>query len=667
MTYIQNGEQWGTTRGKINKILKISNTGLLADTTLTYTADVTGSVNAGDLFGTTEGQWFEVAASDASDQHQTTAGGVKLYEAGPDFSTRERMVDAWDRMTDASENPPVGTVWSDGTVQYVYDGTATAISDMSGWAPFGTRTPFHYGAVEYDSGSPTDSSAALTAFLQAGGGSGLGKTFYSTSRLSVTNVEIDADIDIVFNTSGSGGISIVQDAIQKVDIRGSLRTLYDGDGIGLYIEYDDPSLIANRKNEKYVAIDLLIGNDPDSLHTALAGYFTKGVVLKNVQEPNFRDTKIWGSEDATVVDATDPDRWWPAGTIGIELQTDATATSTPQPTLYEFGNLTIGRYETAVKISANMEGLVFIGGEFVACMDGLNVDPGALYSGSDWITHIVMTGTHMNCARSCITGGRIYSLHLDSVKFNRFGSLQSQDFICLNLANVDRLSWTGGDANGGNNLTGAGSVQFGKFTNVNRAAIDGVHGFRFDSGIEITDGATRNVHIGPTNSLVSDTTDTSIDWLYTSGAGDLKYQIGVPIEKVTTSDVPVTGGSATTILSSDVFGGVYTGQVFEVFVTMKVTGDATITPTEYDRLLCLIQKAGTATVEFNGGATDARVSTFWMPKAQAWDVQIAARAVVTSGSASTLRLDARLLSGSSSSYDCDVLAGDCSMRVTRVK
>lgn len=159
MTYIQNGEQWGTTRGKINKVLKISGTDLLADTTLTYTADVAGSVNVGDLFGTTEGQWFEVAASDASDQHQTTAGGVKLYEAGPNFSTRARMVSRFTRMTTASEAPPVGTVWSDGAVSYVYDGSTTAITDMSGWSPYDSVDVRHFGAT----GDGTNATTAVQA------------------------------------------------------------------------------------------------------------------------------------------------------------------------------------------------------------------------------------------------------------------------------------------------------------------------------------------------------------------------------------------------------------------------------------------------------------------------------------------------------------------------
>lgn len=53
---------------------------LLADTSLTYTTALPGTVVAGDYVQTrAEGFAYQVAASGASDQHVTTAGGVKLY------------------------------------------------------------------------------------------------------------------------------------------------------------------------------------------------------------------------------------------------------------------------------------------------------------------------------------------------------------------------------------------------------------------------------------------------------------------------------------------------------------------------------------------------------------------------------------------------------------
>jgi hypothetical protein len=66
-------------------------TTLLADTSLTYTAGQAGTVSAGDVIRTrTEGFAYIVAASAASDQHITTAGGVKMYEANP-FTSKARL------------------------------------------------------------------------------------------------------------------------------------------------------------------------------------------------------------------------------------------------------------------------------------------------------------------------------------------------------------------------------------------------------------------------------------------------------------------------------------------------------------------------------------------------------------------------------------------------
>lgn len=66
-----------------------------------------------------DGKSYEVAAPSATDQHYTTAGGVKLYEAGPFFSSRERFAQAVQRgMTDGAEVIVQGQ-------PYVVDSTAT--------------------------------------------------------------------------------------------------------------------------------------------------------------------------------------------------------------------------------------------------------------------------------------------------------------------------------------------------------------------------------------------------------------------------------------------------------------------------------------------------------------------------------------------------------------
>lgn len=83
MTSIANGESGLSVRTKLNEVLTrdvASVSALLADTELTYSAGQPGVVVAGDVICTrAEGFSYQVAASGATDQHVTTAGGVKLY------------------------------------------------------------------------------------------------------------------------------------------------------------------------------------------------------------------------------------------------------------------------------------------------------------------------------------------------------------------------------------------------------------------------------------------------------------------------------------------------------------------------------------------------------------------------------------------------------------
>ena len=82
MTTISNGESGLSVRNKLNFVLErydldgfATVAALLADTSLTYS-----TITAGDIVRTrAEGFAYRVAASDATDHHVTTAGGVKLY------------------------------------------------------------------------------------------------------------------------------------------------------------------------------------------------------------------------------------------------------------------------------------------------------------------------------------------------------------------------------------------------------------------------------------------------------------------------------------------------------------------------------------------------------------------------------------------------------------
>jgi hypothetical protein len=82
MPTFANGENLGSVRTKINDAIEMVDissflnvAAVLADTSMTYS-----TVAAGDIVRTrSEGFSYQVAASGATDQHVTTAGGVKLY------------------------------------------------------------------------------------------------------------------------------------------------------------------------------------------------------------------------------------------------------------------------------------------------------------------------------------------------------------------------------------------------------------------------------------------------------------------------------------------------------------------------------------------------------------------------------------------------------------
>lgn len=118
-----------------------------SDNSLASIFDDAGSAKANPFIGTSEGfvsfranpgEYIIQGASgaeNAPDWYVTLGAG---FNNG--FTTRAALLAA------LSWQWPVGSVASDGTVQYEYIGTGTAISDMPGWVPYGAIYPEHWGA-----------------------------------------------------------------------------------------------------------------------------------------------------------------------------------------------------------------------------------------------------------------------------------------------------------------------------------------------------------------------------------------------------------------------------------------------------------------------------------------------------------------------------------------
>lgn len=133
----------------------------------TIFADPAGTAKANPFFASASGlaQFFAAPGSyylTASLDGQTTDGWyVAITSSLTDgFTSRAAFIAAlgwpW----------AVGAVVSDGTVQYEYLGTGTAISDAPGWVPFGAIYPEHFGA-NTTPGTTDMSPAIQSAILYA--------------------------------------------------------------------------------------------------------------------------------------------------------------------------------------------------------------------------------------------------------------------------------------------------------------------------------------------------------------------------------------------------------------------------------------------------------------------------------------------------------------------
>lgn len=237
--------------------------GLLADTSLTYTPDTADTVAAGDLIRTqVEGYVYEVAASGAADQHATTGGGVKLYEVGPVFSTRERLAAWLARVTAAGGSVPDGAEFSAGGFHYQFSAGATAIDDIPGLLPAGEIYAEHFGAA-------ADLSWRQ---LEVGDLDGVNAGTYGPQRLSGTN-DFNAIRRAMEYAAPLGRRVVVNgDTYVRCYVR------LGADGSTTNFDFD---LFYNSESEIVVHLYDSTGADPDAQHTIVdpADYTVVGATI----------------------------------------------------------------------------------------------------------------------------------------------------------------------------------------------------------------------------------------------------------------------------------------------------------------------------------------------------------------------------------------------------
>ncbi|MEP4196183.1 MAG: hypothetical protein ABJL99_11190 [Aliishimia sp.] len=133
---------------------------LLSDASLSYsTAQVYSRVVVGEILRVTDSNYgYEVADETATDHHEITAGGVKVYERYK-FSSRSKFVDAVAR----GWIPPEGHSQTVAARQYMYVGASylDGPDDLPGWQPEGIVTPEHFA-----SDLSVDATYAVNAALQ---------------------------------------------------------------------------------------------------------------------------------------------------------------------------------------------------------------------------------------------------------------------------------------------------------------------------------------------------------------------------------------------------------------------------------------------------------------------------------------------------------------------
>lgn len=212
-----------------------------SDNSLANIFDDAGSAKANPFIGTSEG-----FVSFRANPGEYIIQGASGAENAPDwrvtlgagfnngFATRAALIAA------LSWQWPVGSIASDGTVQYEYLGTGTVIPDMPGWVPYGDVTPDHWAANTTP--GTTDMTTAIQAAINyVGGLSGGG-----TVRLRDTNYFVSATITISTNDTNLIGAGETATELRRSGDYGNTILVTGNDATGALIFRNEVSGIQFR-------------------------------------------------------------------------------------------------------------------------------------------------------------------------------------------------------------------------------------------------------------------------------------------------------------------------------------------------------------------------------------------------------------------------------------
>jgi hypothetical protein len=228
------------------------------------------------------------------DSELTDEAAVKAL-AARNFASRAALVAAWDALSAGEKAAiPGGTVWSWPKASIIRDDSVTNLPSLSGWAPFGTGLPEHYGAEKDSSTDDRYEWNLWKASIPTG-------QYYVNSAVQHPDirgtVEIDfySDLANPFYQVESVSNTRLTGRIEQDGQGGTVRI--EGDTDGLFVQNMDivsdgfalllkPQLSLNTPtwNQNFSIYANLVRGDADTADSGIAldGDCRNGVIFGNI-------------------------------------------------------------------------------------------------------------------------------------------------------------------------------------------------------------------------------------------------------------------------------------------------------------------------------------------------------------------------------------------------
>ena len=240
---------------------------LVADTTLTYTAGQPSTVASGDYVQTrADRSSYRVASSGATNHHVTTAGGVRLYESGLNYTTVARFQQAVARndLTGIAS----GTAVLAGGQVFIAKSGATEFPLLPGFLAFSDQM----GALSGNFADPNITKSTKLPMIRLQNGAVGGGA--STTRIQGVDYDpIARQWFTIHSLSGSPEqtvISLLNTDGSRISVSDTITTLGHGQDIGVFYRADGSRWLVSQTTNKLNAtfFQYLAGAGPQNAFVA---------------------------------------------------------------------------------------------------------------------------------------------------------------------------------------------------------------------------------------------------------------------------------------------------------------------------------------------------------------------------------------------------------------